>query len=447
MQKIKLLLLLIPVMLLASCVNEDDKLGLSLMSNEGETIDAFKGGIASMSSISYKEDTLNTADYRYYALGSYKDNNFGKVATTLYTQLALSSTSENFSNLGTADSVVLTLAYTGAFAKDTSTKTMNMAIQVYELNEVLDTSKVHAYDNVSVKSTPIFNSTVLIDPNTGITLAGDTAATNPHLRLKLSDAFMNRLASSSFEDNDAFINEFKGVKIVCNTVNDAGMAYVDVTSSISGIIYYYHTQSGYSGKYQINFPESNKFLHIDYDYSSSRYLRNMRNRHGRARTSSADSVLNDNYMFVSCLGQSIVKIHIDSLLQWYNQDSIKNSAFNKAELILPVADINDGNTKNYPSSLLCYRQDSTLVLIRDEIVSYATYYTGTYSSADNSYHLQITSHLQNYLKGKYSTPDIYIVPNNRRQTASRVVLNGRHSANPPRLEITFSHSNSNANKK
>ena len=124
-----------------------------------------------------------------------------------------------------------------------------------------------------------------------------------------------------------------------------------------------------------------------------------------------------------------------------------NSAFNKAELILPVADINDGNTKNYPSSLLCYRQDSTLVLIRDEIVSYATYYTGTYSSADNSYHLQITSHLQNYLKGKYSTPDIYIVPNNRRQTASRVVLNGRHSANPPRLEITFSHSNSNANKK
>jgi hypothetical protein len=442
MRKIKLVTALIIVScVICSCVNEDNRLGIDLMGDE-DAIDVFQSGISSMVASTYKEDTLHTANYRYYVLGSYQDENFGKVSTSIYSQLNLSGTSEDFTSLGEADSCVLTLAYSGAYTKDTSTKSFQMNIQVYELSEKMDTSKTHSYDAFSVNNTPIFNSNVLIDPNSSVVLNNDTTKYDPHLRLKLSSPFMNKLIASSFSDNDAFQNEFKGVKIVANTTNNNAMAYVDMTSSLSGIILYYHTQSGYKGKYQINFPTTKgTLMHIDYDYSSSRFISALKGRHTRYNK---DTITNNNYIFLASLGVAATKISITNLMSWYNKDSVKNSSINKAELILPVADVNNSNKKNYPSSLLCYRIDTAgnMVLIKDELVSATTYYTGRYDSTINAYRLQITSHLMNYLLGKYSTPDIYLVPNSRRATANRVVLNGINSSNPPKLKILFAHPNS-----
>lgn len=439
MRKTKLLFL-IPIFILASCVNDDEKLGLGLMSQEENAIDVLQDSTVNMTAKVFKEDSLSTLNSRYYVLGRYKDDNFGEVSTDIYSQLDLSSSSEDFTKLD-IDSAVLTLAINGAFAKDNSIKVMNMQVNVYELSETLDTTKKYAFDVAKTNSSAIFSSIVRVNTESTIKLNNDTTNYAPHIRLKLNSDFVNRLNNASCGSKEVFQEAFKGVKITAtNSDNNGMMVYVDMTNNLSGIMVYYHTQSQYSGKYKINFPESgNRFMHVNYNFNGT----SLSTLKYRGRFSRKDTMSSNQYIYAGCLGMTVAKISINGLLDWYNRDSIKNSAINSATLILPVADIEGNkNEANYPLSFLCYRKnnDGSMSLIKDEL-SGSGFYTGKYDKTTNAYYIQISSHLQNYLKGMYPNDDIYLYPDSRRSSANRVILNGPASNNPPKLKITLSHPN------
>lgn len=448
MKRLYLILSLFVALFFASCVNEDEKLGLSLIdSNNAINILRDNSSGVELSVKMFNTDTVLTNNLRYNALGTYKDNNFGKISSSIFTELSLSSTGANFVDYGRGDSVVLSLEYAGAFVSSKSVRKMNIHFKVEQVTEEITSEKKHANDNVEVGQV-WFDGDVMVDmDNDNIAMEGDTNVYSPHLRLKLNNDFLQKISNSIYEDNDKFKADFKGIKITA-TCNDANgmLIYVDMTSSLSCINYYYTNSSGNHFNYKINFPtEGQRFMKVDYDYSGTNL---------NSINSIPTTIADNKYVYLSCFGMSEVELSIENFLQWYDRDSIKGALINKAELVLPVADIS-GDAFTYPTSLQCYRKgtDSALYLLRDEGIATNVNAVPYYDSTINAYRVQITSFLQNYVKGNYGdNSTIYIIPsmrdrNNadngftRRNTANRVVLYGTNYSDinkRPKLNITYS---------
>ena len=440
MKKVIFILGLVSVLFFASCVDEDKRLGLEFVGdNNAVNVLAADLNLVHLEAQIFNDDTLKTKTYRSVPLGSYRDNNFGRITTSIYTPIAMSSSYQNFSELGTADSIVLTLAYSGFFAKNNSVTSMDMRVVVNELTETIDSTKTHANDSVSYNQTPIFDANVNINVyDTNMIVGTDSTKYNPHLRLKLSNEFLAKITSSSYESGEAFAEDFKGFRIQATNTDANGMiAYVDLSSSISGVTLYYTTQSGMHNRYTFTFPTSgNTFVHVDKDYSNTPLA-------GLSSSLSTNAIATGEYMYLAALGVAEIKLNILGLDTWYSIDSIKDAAINRAELILPVADIS-GDRFTYPNSVICYRKptDTTSVFLRDEIIATNIGGETYFDTTINAYRILVTSHLQNYLKGNYSDPTIYIIPDPTVNSAARVVLNGPNFTDPtkrPKLNIIYSH--------
>ena len=434
MSKLKWLLLL-PLFALFSCVDENETLGIDLIDeNDKLTVGLFEN--VKMSSCFFREDSLMTANYRYNVFGEYKDDKFGTVSSEIFTQLCLSSTAEDFTSFN-IDSIYLTLDYSGGYSIDTALMTTRMKVSIYELDAVLDTTKKYSFDDVAVKSMPIFSSEVDIDVNTDVIMGNDTL--NPHLRLKITDNEFCQKIQNFKGDNDQFQELIKGIKIVAEKVTENGfMAYVDMTSSATGFTLYYEKDSK-KQTYKLNFPEKgNRFMRYEYDFQGSDVIGLERDTLG----------VNSEYIYLGNLGISMAKLDIDEqAFETYWRDSINNGAehnnvaINRAVIEIPLADINQSVLPI--QKILCYRKyvsngDTTMVLIHDAQVS-DTYYDGRYEYSTNSYRLNVTMHFENYLNGNIDDLDLYLISDERRSTANRVVLGGtKNSSKPIKIRITYS---------
>ena len=436
MKKIWLLLLCLPFVF-ASCVDEDETLGLDLIDqNDRLNVGTYDG--VTMRGVYFKEDSLVTANYRYNVLGEYRDSRFGKVSSSIYTQMTLSMPSANFHEYD-IDSVVLSLAYAGGFAEDTTTNGKEMRLKVYELSEDMDSTKQYSFDDVSVNPSPIYSQNITIDYNKDVIIGADTLA--PHLRASLTGDFLNKIKNFSGE-NAAFITQFKGLKFSLEKIDDKGMmAYIDMTSSLSCITIYY-TVSGKTQQYIIKFPSAgHRFMHYDYDFSGS----------DLQRLSSNDTLSGEDLIYLGSMGISMAKISIEDFREdWKNvvNDSNANNdaSINSALLEFPIADISLANNMNSTSRILCYRKsvigsDTNLVLIHDAQAS-DLFYNGYYDTKSQSYKMYISMHLANYLNGNITDPDIYLIPDARRSSATRVILNGpRHATKPATIKVTYTKNN------
>lgn len=419
------------IMILSSCVDENDQLGLNLVQTNGgmDVLDCKDCSVNLDAQTFYSGDSLVTANYDNFAIGQYSDEHFGKISSTIYTSLELPSTSIDVPNMGNIDSVVLCLAYSGAFTKDTSIKSMSMNISVYELSEQIDSTKKYSSDNVLSQSNPIFAGVVNVNPSQSVYIANDTL--NPHLRLRITGDFFNRLSTAQYASNQEFQEAFKGLKITATCQDANGMlAYINMKSALSGLRIYF-SNNGNSNYTTISFPtSSSKFMHLDYDYTHS------------SINTIKDTINSDTYIYLACLGVAEAKIDIQGLLNWYNTDSIKGAAINRAELIIPLADISP-STNLIPSSITCYRkQNGQYYMLSDEMAT-NNWLGNKYDASLNAYRLDITSFIQNYMLGKYDNCVLYLVPDGRMSTAKRVILCGPNNTNKPKLNIIYSHPASN----
>ena len=423
-----------------ACVNEDNQLGLDLVKTSGG-MDVLSSGdnIVNVSSAVFGIDSLETQQNDNFVLGSYNDSYFGTVKTSIYTSLSLEETSgKDFSNMGVIDSDVLSLAYSrgGAFVKDTNIKNDNLSVNVYLLSQEIDSTKKYSKDEVPCESNSIFSGIVNADPLHGIKLEGDTADRIPHIRMTLNDYFLNKLKQGKYASHNDFVADFKGIKITATSSSNSFLAYINMISSQSGIYVYYHDEAGNKGAYMINFTKTGyRFMHIDKDYTSSALS-------VLQTPSSNDTLKTQDYIYLATMGVAEASLDLTGLDVWYNQDSIKGAALNRAELILPVAQVNTA-TYLFPADILTFRkQDGKYYYLEDQVA--VSNWTGNkYDSKINAYRIDVTSYLQNYLKGNYDNCVIYLVPDGRISTASRVILSGTNSSNPPKLNIIYSHPSAN----
>lgn len=426
------LLLLLPF-LFASCIDEDETLGLDLVNGEDLVNVNVYNPSGIMNASFFKEDSLETANYRYNVVGEYFDNEFGLVSSDIYTQLNLSTSSVDFSSYA-IDSVLLNLAYIGGFTGDTLVKSKEMDVYVYEVSEEIDSTKKYGFCSVATNSEPIFNGTKEIK------YESDNDSIDPHLSIKLSDAFVNKIKTFN-GTNDDFCRLFKGIKIQFKKKNATGgmIAYVDMSTSLSGIAVYYR-QNDKNQKYLINFPANgNRFMHYGYDFSSSHI----------SDLNISDTLSGNNEIYLGSMGISMAKINIDELLfrqKWQENVNcgllFNNTAINSAILEIPVSSSNKYSL-NTSTRILCYRKyvsngNTNLVLIHDAQLSDA-FYGGFYDNKSNSFKMNIGMHLANLLNGNIEDADIYLVLDSRRSTATRIILNGPlHPVKPASIKITYS---------
>lgn len=438
MFKLKYLLFLIPFFLV-SCVDEDPMLGMGLV-EDSDKLNANKYDKFDIDAFLFHEDSLKTNDYRYMTLGSYKDNDFGRVATSIYTQVSLSSTNVDFNYYkDNADSIVLALSYIGSFVKDTSIKSMEMKIEIFEITEsFVDSASYYKQSSLQYNPTPIISKNITISPKDSVEISGGKLPA--HLRVNLGDDFLQKIINSgSFANNKSFLEFFKGfyIKLTPTSSTDANgiIAYFDMLSSNSGMILYHKDNVGRTQKYNFVFDQSSRrFTHIDYDFSSSAILSQF------ATKDTLDCNSATGQIHLATLGISAAKLNINDLMQWYKDSTQSLGGFNQAMLILPVSDdyITSVGTQNIPSKIICYRKEDNgkLTYIHDAFTP--AQFMGTYDPASKSYKMRITSHLQNYLNGNISSSEIYLMLDNRTSTANRVVLNGpKHSTKPAKIEIIY----------
>lgn len=438
MKRLLLLIASLPF-LFTSCVDEDETLGMDLIDEE----DKFEVGTysdVSMEAKYFREDSLLTANYQYNVLGDYYDEKFGRVTSSIYSQICLSMPSAAFSTYEAIDSIVLSLSYAGGFSEDTLDNGKLMRLNIFEVSEEIDTTKKYSFDEVPVASQPIFSENVVIDYNSDVIIDSDTL--DPQLRVNLTGEFFNKIRNFNGE-NSSFTEQFKGLMFSLERIDQNGaMAYIDMTSKSTCITVYYK-QSGKPLKYIIQFPQNGRrFMHYDYDFSGSDI----------ARFNTQDTLDGNDLIYLGNLGISMAKINIEDFRQEW-KDSINDGqtnndvAINSALLEFPVNEASEINNPNFTSRILCYRQhisgnDTSLVLIHDAQSTGDALYGGTYDSRTKSYKMRITMHLANYLNGNITDPNIYLIPDARRSSATRVILNGpNHSTKPASIKITYSKNN------
>ncbi|MFA7081038.1 MAG: DUF4270 family protein [Bacteroidales bacterium] len=449
MFRTKYLLFLVIPLFFFSCVDEDSMLGMGLV-DQSDMLNVKKYSDFDITAYMFHEgDSLNTSNLRYMTLGTYKDLEFGEVKSSIYAQVSLSSTTMDFSSYRTgqpnqADSILLTIAYSGMFAKDTTIKEKEMKLEVFEITDDFDTVSYYTNSSLQYSPTPIVSKVIKVSPKERVVVSGDTLA--PQLRVNLESDFLQKIVTSvPFPDNKSFLDFFKGIYIKLTPTDglDNMIVYLDMFSSNSGFMLYYQDNNNKTQKYNFIFDQSTKrFTHIDYNFSGSKISAFSSNRKSSNDSISAnDSIGNKSNIYLATLGITKAKLDITDLMQWYKDSTQSLGMFNQAMLIIPVDSAYAANngTNNIPGRIICYKKnsDGKFVFINDAFTSES--YMGTYDKASNSYRMRITSHLQNYLNGNFSSSEIYLIPDARISSANRVVLNGpKHATRPAKIEIIYS---------
>lgn len=419
-----LLIALCFLIVVSSCKKKDSSVGIGTLDEteilNGITVDTFD-----LITYTVEEDSLITDNGPNGLLGSYNDPKFGTFNASVYTQLRIGTVNPNFGNISSIimDSVVLALEYAGYYG-DQSTQTF----EVYELNEDLYIdSTYYSFTTKSIKPTnlvPFGKGVITPKPTEPTIVGGDTveAQLRIHLDTNFAKALIAEAASGSttFANNENFVNFFKGIHIKTNNGFQApgvGAAlYVKLNDPSSKITMYFR-QDGIFKTFDLLLNAScADFTHVDINSTG---------------TSVENVVLNNslgkNEFYAQALKhRAVVKIPgLNNLPQ--------KTIIHKAELSLPI---------QYQTG---YRYKPGVgVSVATKVKSTDNFYTslstlGEYSDVKKLFFVDIRSYAQSIVAGDLENTGLVISPRFFINSAERIVFNGLNTTNKvkPKLILTY----------
>lgn len=423
------------LVLATACNNDHNSIGLGL---NNDLLGTEFTDTNTVSAYSFLEDTINTTKLSANVVGSLHDPVFGNSSAETYAQFDLSGTSTTFGSNPTIDSVILTMQISTYYGDTTS----KVGIRVYQLTEDLNSATTY-YQNSSVShsSTALnySNSGYSISPNTQMVI--DTGTYSPHLRIRLSQEFGQYLLdnSSQMTSSTTFKNFFKGLCISgeSHTGNTGYMLVSSMTSSLTGIILYYHTSRKAAAKY--TFPCKSacvRFTHFNHDYDAST------NSEFNQEVLMGQSSVGASKLFVQATGGVKTKITFPHLKDAFK--SVNNRVIiNRAELVItnvapdevyliqPTALALQGIKKT--TGEIAYLPD-------DEVYTSSDFYGGTYDATTKEYRFRITEYVQQQiLQTSPLTSSLYLVVKGSSVRANRLVFGGTglQDGNRLRLELSY----------
>ena len=412
MKRLTTLLLPVAAILLCllpcGCVDEESTLGVNLV----DSTTLYNGQTATLTAdraLSVRDDSLLTTNYSFGIIGNYNDATFGRVSSILYTQIALdqnTSTINLESNI--IDSVVLSLTRSTLYPD--STATYNFHFEVMHLAEPLDTSYY------STDALPV-------DP-AGLYFDGDVrvSPTDTVIRLKLDNSIASILNQSASADE--FAHNAKGLRIRLTDAGDEGMLGINFKATKTCLTVYHRYDPADTVDAVYTFlmgTGTSRFTQFVHDYTGS-------------TTGGADSLDGSTTLYLEPLGGYNILLSFNNAVRAF-AEAHPTAILHHAELLMPVT-----YTGRQPDRILALskKSEGNDVFIDDYVDPYTLAgFDGTYDEARGCFRLRVTQHVQGMLRQK-SDPGTLLVLNSRRSDACRTIIGGPASADPVRIEITYS---------
>lgn len=427
---IKYPFLLLLTLLLFNCKKETE-LGLEVFPEDeqlGIAVDTF-----SVRSYTIPNDSVPTDEQLTMLAGAYVDPVFGRVKTTLFTQLVPEAENLNFSGKEVVlDSAVMAFRYdvslNGVYGKNVeSGESFNpITLRVHELTDTLGLSE--KYYSTSTKPFDPIPVGEIIDyiPNPAGSLTVDTAQEPAQVRIPLDSLWAAELLlSSEIRSTTAFIQFMKGIAVVtddASIMTDQGsLLYLNPYSSFTRLEFYYRTKD--IGQDDSLFVRETFRLIID--GNTARFNQYELDHAGTpAEAALTDTVRGSDLMYLQGLGGPHIFVKCEGYLDYFMDNP---GILNLAELIIPVND----SMPEYalPPAVFIQKIEAeggqSVVLDQLEGVGHID---GYYDDEKHQYRIVLTRQMHTFIEayknGERLDYGFDIGPTNERTFANRTILNG-----------------------
>lgn len=429
----KFVVAIIAAIAVMGCTNQSTVIGLDLMD---DVIGTDFTDTITVEAYSVMEDTIKTSQLSSDMIGSIYDPVFGESSAAAFARFTLSGSSVNFGDSPVLDSVVLSLQISGYYG-DTLSK---CNITVHNLEEELSASgNYHQDSEVAYNPSPINYSLegISIKPKTSVVV--DTGIYNPHLRIRLSQAFGQYLIDNQEQLNGNINSVLKGlcIKATTHTGNVGYILSTNMNSALTGIIIYYHNNSASGQRYQLSCAGDNvHFSQINHNYSvsqSSDFVDQVLN---------GDKEIGKKVLFAQGGGGVKTKITFPHIASAFAKEKDR-VVVHRAELVITNVRP-DEQFLIQPTSLTLQgisKTDGKINFIPDDDYYMGTaYFGGLYESSKKEYRFRITKYVQQQImKSSDLENSLYLVVRGAGVRPNRLVFAGTDDAESRlRLEISYS---------
>ncbi len=406
------------LLILASCVKEDEQAGLEIQPDKNR-LNALYVDLSDFTCYSSPDDAPSTnRAYTTTLLGTINDVNFGRSTAFIVTQCLLSTDNVSFGTNPQLLSAQLVLDIESVVGNED----VEHRFKIYKSNFDIASDSLYAsnIDFTSYIGTPIADQSAKKDTLGNITIPLDSL---------FGQSILN-MASTDLADNDAFINAFKGLFIS-----------VDTTGNQNGLL-------------QMNFNSttSSSYIQLEYIYGESTdrdtttfklKINSSADRfnlfyHNRTPLNSIFGSTSSPNLYLSGMGG--VKSHIDLQPVFELLKDSGDLMIYTAELLL-----NAQASESYvmPTRLLMEIDDSdtgTKSYVDDYTAGTSNY--GGYLNTDKTqYSLVVTRHIQNMINGNHQNYNLWFYPYGGATSASRAIISNGANGQKVILKIVYSKLN------
>ncbi|MCB0764515.1 MAG: DUF4270 domain-containing protein [Flavobacteriales bacterium] len=425
------------VLISGSCRKPEEDLGLDLLPSDplGLVLDT-----TALHAFTFRDTAVRTSGLTRNLVGSYLDQEFGKVRTGIVTQLRLSS-----NNVGAGqdnsglqvDSLVLSLAFDGINYVYGSLQPQTFS--VHELVEPLSVDSAYYTDDIPAvlpAELSIVHGSITPEPLRNPVIGGDSLL--PQVRIRLDDAlgqrFLMAFGTQDMTDNTAFLEYFKGLYVSVENGEQLpfqqGILYFSLLNGATKATLYYKDAN--------DEPELQRSFDLLVNSNCVRYTV-AEHDHAQAITPGLPAALGDTVSaaqrtYVQTLGGLRTAIRFPHLMD----HATTGQVLAKAELVVPLDGTFNADLPP-PGQLFIFRKDSIGrdVFLPDQLGGIGAI-DGLYRPTDREYRFNITRYVQGVLSGNIENSGVELVSGSNGVTANRAILAGPARAEDPmRLELTF----------
>lgn len=417
-----------------ACYNEPEILGDNLIPDQDKTSVKTDTSFA-VSAFTIETDTIPTSYYTTATLGVVNSDVFGKTKADFLTQLWIYNTGDSIYRMTSLaivpDSTFLTLRLSKAYG----TQNQAINVKVYELSQALSGDSS-------------YNGLKDVDWRHYSEIIGETAYSGDTiLKIKISNVFAQKLLdsdSAQFCSDTSFISFMKGLYVTCNDLlgNDKVMYHFNYHAELD--LRYTFTYEGETHDTIFRYVSSYygpKFNHYKHDPSTA--SPSLKINH-RSKISELSTAIQDSVFYVQGLGGVRGLIRFDGISEWIEKMPI---AINRAELRFDVQDHLEFSYDSIINPLHYYNYriySNTLFITSNDVVSiYDSQVSGGnetsyYNRAKKYYSIDVTLHIQNLLRGKFSKNYMFLEPSDFKSNYREGLFRSGINSKPIKLIITYS---------
>ena len=424
-----LFLLTLTFFAIIACNKKPENIGLDLV-DDNQAVLGFDTTL-SVYAYSELEDSVASAGTSINLLGSMQTETFGGLQASFYAHMRLSEVYPDFGDEPVADSMVLTMVYSGYYGNINTmqTFTVHRIIEDTLLRDSAYTSNVFInYEAEEIGS-------LTFTPNPTDTVFLDTIATAAELRIPMDLELAQELLdadSTNYESSAIFLEFFRGLYVKPAPVAGIGegaILYFDLLNERSSVTLYYQNNSEDSLSYEFVINESSARVgKYEHDYSLTNdpaFIDDVLSPNPDTATIGKDK------LFLQGLGGVKTIVKFPQLQSWADSVAL---VINEAKLVITSTSYQDEYAP--PDNLILFKlnENGGIAFTEDQSEFTDDYYGGNFNSSSNSYTFRISLYMQNLLLGG---PDYGLVlfPGGKSVRANGLTFYGTDQSNPNHLKL------------